>query len=126
MFLFLFFKQKTAYYMRISDWSSDVCASELQKLLPTVRADNSEVWITGNPELDGSPVDRRFRKDIAEDANIVELNYADNPWFPAVLDGERKSDQRNLDPETYAWIWDGAYRETKSEERRGGTECVSP
>src|SRR3546814_4575224 len=30
MFLFvLFFKQKTAYEMRISDWSSDVCSSDL-------------------------------------------------------------------------------------------------
>src|SRR3546814_8884159 len=29
-FLFIFFfKQKTAYYMRISDWSSDVCSSDL-------------------------------------------------------------------------------------------------
>src|SRR3546814_7570204 len=28
--LFLFFKQKTAYEMRISDWSSDVCSSDLQ------------------------------------------------------------------------------------------------
>src|SRR3546814_12782777 len=28
-FLFLFFKQKTAYEMRISDWSSDVCSSDL-------------------------------------------------------------------------------------------------
>src|SRR3546814_8128448 len=27
--IFLFFKQKTAYEMRISDWSSDVCASDL-------------------------------------------------------------------------------------------------
>src|SRR3546814_3318682 len=27
--LFLFFKQKTAYEMRISDWSSDVCSSDL-------------------------------------------------------------------------------------------------
>src|SRR3546814_17625050 len=27
----LFFKQKTAYEMRISDWSSDVCSSDLQK-----------------------------------------------------------------------------------------------
>src|SRR3546814_3365245 len=27
--LFFFFKQKTAYEMRISDWSSDVCASDL-------------------------------------------------------------------------------------------------
>src|SRR3546814_6005105 len=29
-FLFFFFKQKTAYEMRISDWSSDVCSSDLQ------------------------------------------------------------------------------------------------
>src|SRR3546814_11474780 len=29
MFIFLFFKQKTAYEMRISDWSSDVCSSDL-------------------------------------------------------------------------------------------------
>src|SRR3546814_6617372 len=29
MFFFFFFKQKTAYEMRISDWSSDVCSSDL-------------------------------------------------------------------------------------------------
>src|SRR3546814_6151578 len=28
-FVFFFFKQKTAYYIRISDWSSDVCSSDL-------------------------------------------------------------------------------------------------
>src|SRR3546814_10545217 len=28
-FFFFFFKQKTAYEMRISDWSSDVCSSDL-------------------------------------------------------------------------------------------------
>src|SRR3546814_4109563 len=31
--VFVFFKQKTAYEMRISDWSSDVCSSDLGKLL---------------------------------------------------------------------------------------------
>src|SRR3546814_7187695 len=31
---FFFFKQKTAYEMRISDWSSDVCSSDLQHLSP--------------------------------------------------------------------------------------------
>src|SRR3546814_2410573 len=31
---FFFFKQKTAYEMRISDWSSDVCSSDLALLLP--------------------------------------------------------------------------------------------
>src|SRR3546814_2428841 len=30
-FVFVFFKQKTAYDMRISDWSSDVCSSDLNK-----------------------------------------------------------------------------------------------
>src|SRR3546814_8395089 len=35
MFLFFFFKQKTAYEMRISDWSSDVCSSDLIRRLPT-------------------------------------------------------------------------------------------
>src|SRR3546814_6390614 len=30
--VFFFFKQKTAYEMRISDWSSDVCSSDLDKL----------------------------------------------------------------------------------------------
>src|SRR3546814_20446236 len=34
----LFFKQKTAYEMRISDWSSDVCSSDLRRLTPLVAA----------------------------------------------------------------------------------------
>src|SRR3546814_7299600 len=32
LFFFFFFKQKTAYEMRISDWSSDVCSSDLRSL----------------------------------------------------------------------------------------------
>src|SRR3546814_9193089 len=36
MFLFFVFKQKTAYEMRISDWSSDVCSSDLGVALATV------------------------------------------------------------------------------------------
>src|SRR3546814_9795742 len=33
LFLFFFFKQKTAYEMRISDWSSDVCSSDLLRVI---------------------------------------------------------------------------------------------
>src|SRR3546814_8209902 len=33
--LFFFFKQKTAYEMRISDWSSDVCSSDLAGTIVT-------------------------------------------------------------------------------------------
>src|SRR3546814_2045020 len=38
--VFFFFKQKTAYEMRISDWSSDVCSSDLASLV--VAADGEE------------------------------------------------------------------------------------
>src|SRR3546814_5208482 len=34
LYVFFFFKQKTAYEMRISDWSSDVCSSDLTKAHP--------------------------------------------------------------------------------------------
>src|SRR3546814_9777038 len=37
MFFFCFFKQKTAYEMRISDWSSDVCSSDLTAVEAPVR-----------------------------------------------------------------------------------------
>src|SRR3546814_6536093 len=36
VFYVFFFKQKTAYEMRISDWSSDVCSSDLQVLFPRI------------------------------------------------------------------------------------------
>src|SRR3546814_2381581 len=36
-FMFFFFKQKTAYEMRISDWSSDVCSSDLREVVVEVR-----------------------------------------------------------------------------------------
>src|SRR3546814_6538751 len=47
--LFFFFKQKTAYEMRISDWSSDVCSSDLP---------NAPVPMTEVPALDGSQAPR--------------------------------------------------------------------
>src|SRR3546814_3480860 len=44
---FLFFKQKTAYEMRISDWSSDVCSSDLLGLAP---GDNDFVVVGETPD----------------------------------------------------------------------------
>src|SRR3546814_7462239 len=38
LFCFFFFKQKTAYEMRISDWSSDVCSSDLPSIVYDIDA----------------------------------------------------------------------------------------
>src|SRR3546814_9774662 len=48
--LFFFFKQKTAYEMRISDWSSDVCSSDLASEQPPQQDDgNDEADDRDNP-----------------------------------------------------------------------------
>src|SRR3546814_1045234 len=61
MFLvFFFFKQKTAYEMRISDWSSDVCSSDLRGRLEAVeffsghRIDRLQIALEGaGPHREG-------------------------------------------------------------------------
>src|SRR3546814_8511521 len=45
MLFFFFFKQKTAYEMRISDWSSDVCSSDLLALVP--QGATGELYVGG-------------------------------------------------------------------------------
>src|SRR3546814_3570019 len=47
--LFFFFKQKTAYEMRISDWSSDVCSSDLPR-----RGRSRRRRSTGSASRDGN------------------------------------------------------------------------
>src|SRR3546814_13150178 len=56
--VFFFFKQKTAYEMRISDWSSDVCSSDLTVHVGRVHG------------LDGNGVDRRLGATAA--AGVVD------------------------------------------------------
>src|SRR3546814_8814508 len=46
-----FCKQKTAYEMRISDWSSDVCSSDLVQNLEGVRAIERDGWVWLHPAL---------------------------------------------------------------------------
>src|SRR3546814_19015009 len=49
MLFFFFFKQKTAYEMRISDWSSDVCSSDLiGHNRPGLQHDNAALALRGN------------------------------------------------------------------------------
>src|SRR3546814_10962419 len=58
-----FFKQKTAYEMRISDWSSDVCSSDLvlrftDNLLTGSDSDADDLWIFEvGPDVEGTVID---------------------------------------------------------------------
>src|SRR3546814_3440329 len=49
---FFFFKQKTAYEMRISDWSSDVCSSDLRDaVIGDIRKVRGEIEASPRPGL---------------------------------------------------------------------------
>src|SRR3546814_16776287 len=52
--LFFFFKQKTAYEMRISDWSSDVCSSDLAKAFKRPSASGRDVAFHFCPDCGSS------------------------------------------------------------------------
>jgi phage terminase large subunit len=69
----------------------------------------SELWAIWNPQTENSPVDRRFRKWKPDGMLIAEVNWRDNPYFPAGLEALRKEQEQNLDPAIYAHIWEGAY-----------------
>src|SRR3546814_2713912 len=94
---FFFFKQKTAYEMRISDWSSDVCSSDLvQEALVDLPAS-----IAPLPLLVGPP------DAAALDAFAEILAKAKRPIIWAGGGARHATD------------------EIRSEERRVGKECVS-
>lgn len=109
-------KSKARILIAWVDEAESVSEIAWTKLTPTVREAGSEIWVTWNPERDGSATDKRFRKNPPDNAIVVEMNYGDNPWFPSVLEEERLSDQERLDSATYAWIWEGAYLENSDKQ----------
>ncbi|EOM1015406.1 TPA: PBSX family phage terminase large subunit [Proteus mirabilis] len=109
-------KSKARILIAWVDEAESVSEIAWTKLTPTVREAGSEIWVTWNPERDGSATDKRFRKNPPDNAVVVEMNYGDNPWFPSVLEEERLSDQERLDSATYAWIWEGAYLENSDKQ----------
>src|SRR3546814_21173016 len=106
--IFFFFKQKTAYEMRISDWSSDVCSSDL---------DQERRGLAGEPglgaglgsaamddrDLERQPHDVRALQRPADQEGGERRGEGEDPGAEG---GDGRGDQR-------------------SDERRVGKECVS-
>lgn len=78
-------------------------------LIPTIRKPNSEIWVTLNPDMDTDDTYVRFIAAPSDDTWVCEVNWRDNPWFPAVLEAERQKAER-IDPEGYKHIWEGKPR----------------
>src|SRR3546814_6867708 len=69
-FVFFFFKQKTAYEMRISDWSSDVCSSDLPVFLsPSNHKYDTEDYMTVDPAFGSNSTLQTLSADIHGTSN---------------------------------------------------------
>ena len=80
----------------------------LSLLRPTIRIEGSEIWASWNPRRKSDAIDNFLRAKRPDSAIVVKANWRDNPWFPDVLEEERRRDQE-LYPERYAHIWEGDY-----------------
>ena len=80
----------------------------LSLLRPTIRVEGSQIWANWNPRRKSDAIDDFLRAKKPDDAIVVNANWRDNPWFPDVLDEERRLD-REIYPERYSHIWEGDY-----------------
>src|SRR3546814_7421275 len=104
--LFFFFKQKTAYELRISDWSSDVCSSDLDR-------SPGRTWLrAGLQDAGVEPPGRTATCVIADAASAVFFIHPPG-FFPHA--GETPAFSLEV----------SIMSNIRSEERRGGKECVS-
>src|SRR3546814_9885759 len=113
VYVFFFCKQKTAYEMRIGDWSSDVCASDLQRAVDEAR-DPAALAVAEHRRTAGLEIHRRLLGDIVDRAGEA---------VAAILGALRPA--QDLDA-LYALHEDGgtAEHDDRTEERRVGKESV--
>jgi len=62
-----------------------VSKASWDKLIPTVRKDGSEIWLSLNPDLETDDTYKRFVLRPPAEAKVVKVGWRDNPWFPEVL-----------------------------------------
>lgn len=101
-------KSKSRILLAWVDEAEAVSDKAWLKLIPTVREEGSEIWISYNPESERSATHLRFRADPPKDAKITEMNWRDNPWFPDVLNQERLEDKAKR-PDLYDHVWEGDF-----------------
>ncbi len=75
-------------------------------LVPTIRKDGSEIWVSFNPEREEDPTYQLFVKNPPPNATVVKIGWRDNPWLPEVLRAE-KDYAYSVDPESAAHVWGG-------------------
>lgn len=86
--------------------AQSVSENSWEVLIPTIRKENSEIWVTFNPDREEDATFQRFVKNPPPDCITALVNFYDNPWFPDVLQKEMEY-CKEVDYGKYEHIWLG-------------------
>src|SRR6202035_2612438 len=75
-------------------------------LVPTIRKEGSEIWVSFNPELETDETYQRFVTTPPTNSKVVHTTWRDNPWLSAVMQQEM-DDLKKRDPAAYDHVYEG-------------------
>lgn len=101
-------KSKAKILLLWADEAEPITDAAWDIVIPTLRQEDSELWVTWNPLRKKSATDRRFRQTKDPRMKVVELNWRDNPCFPDILERQRLKWLRD-NPDSYDHVWEGEY-----------------
>ena len=100
-------KSKARILLCWCDEAESITDMAWRTLLPTVREEDSEIWVSFNPLDPESSTYERFVDNPPKNAKVVKCNFSDNPFFPDVLRQEMENDRARLRPEIFNHVWEG-------------------
>lgn len=96
-----------------------------QTLIPTIRKEGSEIWVSFNPLQTDDPTTKRFIESPPPGAYVRKVNYDENPYFTEEMRAEMEYDKRT-DYEKYLHIWEGYPRTFSDAQIFKGKYIVEP
>ena len=88
-----------------------VSKNSWEVLIPTIRREGSEIWVSFNPDLETDETYKRFVINTPPNSEVVKINWSDNPWFPEVLRQEMEH-LKAKDPDSYEHVYEGMCKQT--------------
>lgn len=114
--------------------AENVSKNSYEILIPTIRKDGSEIWVSFNTKNISDPTYQLFVVKADEDMIVKKVSWKDNPFFPETLNKERLKLLKD-DPEAYQHIWEGepdtrrsgaVYAKQLAKAREEGRICLVP
>lgn len=91
--------------------AANVSHNSWETLIPTIRKEGSEIWVSFNAVLESDSTYKRFVVNPPRNAIVRKVGWQDNPWFPGVLRDEMEQ-LKERDYDAYLNVWEGHCRVT--------------